>query len=132
MTMHGRCGRGVENRLDVFVVRPGYVIHGPRLRWDFPRLDDWRFRPGAMSDWRYSVVSIVGGLLRSTGRALVFDAAGLRLSCRCLSEQSLRVLTWALSLPHASQMLGNKNPDRVANRMYAVHVVGWNRAGCGQ
>ena len=22
MTMHGRCGRGVENRLDVFVVRP--------------------------------------------------------------------------------------------------------------
>ena len=26
MTMHGRCGRGVENRLDVFVVRPGCVI----------------------------------------------------------------------------------------------------------
>ena len=35
MTMDGRCGRGVENRLDVFALL--CVIGGPRLRWDFPR-----------------------------------------------------------------------------------------------
>ena len=70
-----------------------------------------------MSDWRYSVVSIVGGYCV----VLVGHSCSTPPDCGSLPL-----------LPHASQMLGNKNPDRVANRMHAVHVVGSNRAGSGQ
>ena len=56
----------------------GSVIDGPRLRWRFP--EHLMIGASVTSDASVQRCSIVGGLLRSTGRALVFDAAGLRLS----------------------------------------------------